>query len=153
MAKRFNGEGNILGNVHFETIGPWPPTGYNSNFFSIISSYSVFTHLHKKAQLLWLEEIARILAPNGLFLTTVHGECLLDVNFPKHKVRNAIKEGIYDRIRDDTLDGIAPNKYYRAVYHTKEYIFNTWSKYFEILEYRERGAGNWQDLIVMRKRK
>jgi SAM-dependent methyltransferase len=139
-------------NVVFDAIGAWPPTRYEENSFSVIISYSILTHLSEKAQHLWLEEIARMLVPNGLFLTTVHGESLLEVMFSKRKIKRAIKKGIFDKIIDNSLKGIAPSDYYRSVFHTKNYIFRTWKKYFDILEYRERGGGNWQDLIVMRKR-
>jgi len=63
-----------------------------------------------------------------------------------------MKRGISDETHDDILDNISPEGYYRATYQTKEYIAQEWSKYFEILEHKEAGALNYQDLIVMRKR-
>ena len=54
-------------------------------------------------------------------------------------------------MQNPALDGIAPEGYYRGVFQTREYTIQEWSKYFEILEYIERGVANYQDLVVMRR--
>jgi hypothetical protein len=61
------------------------------------------------------------------------------------------KDGILE-FADHRLDGIAPDGYYRAVFQSQEYTLREWSGFFEILEYKERGAGNFQDLVVMKRR-
>lgn len=62
-----------------------------------------------------------------------------------------LRNGIIDGTQDSALDGIAPEGYYRGVFQTREYTVRNWSTYFEILEYIERGAANYQDLVVMRR--
>jgi hypothetical protein len=40
---------------------------------------------------------------------------------------------------------------YRDTYQTQSYTREVFGRWFDILEYVERGAGNNQDLIVLRK--
>ena len=58
---------------------------------------------------------------------------------------------IVDGTNDPTLDGVAPQGYYRAVLQARAHTLREFAKYFEIVEYIERGAGNYQDLVVMRR--
>ena len=139
--------------AEFSAISPYPPTSYADSTFDLIISYSVFTHLSREVQFSWLKEMQRILTPGGLFLATVHGEFATAFNFPGKKAKHVLKDGIYEvEVEDGTLDGIAPEGYYRGVFQKKEYTLREWSRYFEILEYKERGANNFQDLVVMRRR-
>jgi hypothetical protein len=92
----------------------------------------------------------RLLLPGGLFLATTHGDfalcfakACLSPEFPS--------PGIEDSQLDATLDGVAPKNYYRGTYQSKDYTVREFGRYFQVLEYIERGAGNFQDLIVLRK--
>ena len=94
----------------------------------------------------------RIISPGGLFLASVHGEFATYFNFPNSTVKDILgKEGTYDGLKDTNLDGIAPEGYYRATLQSQEYTKKVYGKYFEILEYVERGYSNHQDLVVMKK--
>jgi SAM-dependent methyltransferase len=138
--------------AEFSMVPPHPPTAYADQEFDLIISFSVFTHLSREDQFSWLKEMQRILAPGGLFLTTVHGELATQLKFPGKKIKKVLKGGIFDVMDDERLDGIAPKGYYRAVYQTKEYTLKEWSRYFEILEYKEGGVGHYQDVVVMMRR-
>jgi hypothetical protein len=94
----------------------------------------------------------RILAPGGLLLATVHGEFATLLKFPGKNIKEFLKDGIYDVLEDGSLEGVAPGGYYRAVFQTKEYTLKEWSRYFEILEYKEGGVGHYQDVVVMMRR-
>jgi hypothetical protein len=59
--------------------------------------------------------------------------------------------GIHDGTHDTTLDGVVPAGYYRGTFQTREYTLREWGKYFDVLEYRVRGIGNYQDAVVMRR--
>ena len=137
--------------AEFSVVPAYPPTTYADHAFDLIISFSVFTHLSREVQLSWLKEMKRILAPGGLFLATVHGEFATLFNFAGKKINKVLKDGICDVKENGSLDGIAPKGYYRGVFQTKEYTLKEWARFFEILEYKEREAGNYQDLIVMRK--
>lgn len=131
----------------------YPPTLYAGAFFDVIVAYSVFTHLSKDNQNAWLGELQRILAPRGLLLASIHGDFVARFTLRDEKQNQQLKEeGFCDAYEDNNLDGIAPQGQYRGVFQTKEYTLNNWSKYFEILEYKERGSMNFHDLVVMRKR-
>jgi SAM-dependent methyltransferase len=134
----------------FSVINPLPPTEYCSDFFDIIFSYSVFTHLTREVQHAWLSEMQRIIKPGGLFIATTHGDFALQ--FLMQSTSPTIPDdGIIDTILDSTLDEIAPKDYYRATFQTKEYTLREFGKYFNIISYIERGAMNFQDMIIMRK--
>ena len=143
---------NNLKPAEFSAVPPHPPTAYADQEFDLIISFSVFTHLSREDQISWLKEMQRILAPGGLFLTTVHGEFATKLKFPRKEIKEVLKGGIFDGMVDRSLDGIAPKGYYRGVFQTKEYTLKEWARYFEIIEYKEGAGGEYQDLIVMRKR-
>jgi len=135
--------------AEFSVVPSHPPTSYPDEAFDLIISFSVLTHLSNDVQLLWLEEMQRLLAPKGLFLATIHGEFATAVVSPAIDAKRILKEGLYD-VASHSLDGIAPENYYRSTFQTKKYTLTEYSKYFEILEYVERGAMGFQDLIIMR---
>jgi SAM-dependent methyltransferase len=135
----------------FSVINPFPPTHYSDNMFDIIIGYSVFTHLQRDIQLSWLQEMKRIIIPGGLFFASVHGDFATSFA-PSHIEEEVKKNGLSDSSLDPNLNGIAPEGYYRGVYQTKEYTLREFGKYFRIVDYRERGMGNFQDLIIMQKR-
>lgn len=60
--------------VIFTTNNNLPPFNFPDNFFDFVYAASVFTHLTEIYQKEWLQEILRILKPEGLFLFTVHGD-------------------------------------------------------------------------------
>lgn len=137
----------------FSATPLYPPTPYSDQAFDLVTAFSVLTHLSKENQSGWLEEMQRILTPGGLFLATVHGEFAATFRIPGMKARIIFENGIYDELDGGTLDGVAPEGYYRGVFQKREYTMKEYSRYFEVLEYIEGGALNFQDLVVMRKKK
>lgn len=140
-----------LENIEFNTIPPLPPTEYPDNFFDLVIGNSVFTHLTRDVQFLWLEELNRIIKKDGLLLATVHGEYAAFFHF-QDKAKSILKDGIHDRSIDDTLGDIAPKDYYRATFQSQEYTKREFGKYFEVFDYIEKGSLNFQDMVVMRKK-
>jgi SAM-dependent methyltransferase len=133
----------------FRRIEPWPPTPYEDGMFDLVISCSVFTHLTREAQNAWLEEIRRILKPDGLFLATVQGDFAASFAFPAEATKH-LRKGFY-HTDDPALDGVAPQGYYRSTFQTRRYTLWEWSRYFAVLDYVERGVGNYQDLVVMQR--
>lgn len=149
---------------HFQETGPYPPLPFPDAYFELVVAYSVFTHLEREVQKAWLGEMRRVLAPGGLLLATVHGEFAALFAFPDRFPRSfsarvaerlglkkIIAGEIMDGTRDHALDGVAPNDYYRGVHQTENYTVREWSQFLDVVEYREAGVGNFQDLVVLRK--
>ena len=70
--------------------------------------------------------------------------------FPGKSVEDVLKDGIYE-VADEELNGIAPKDYYYGTFQTRKYTLKEWSRYFKILEYKERVASNYQDMVVMKR--
>jgi SAM-dependent methyltransferase len=151
----------------FRPIDPYPPTPYPDDFFDLVIGYSVMTHLRRDVQAQWLKEVARILAPGGLFLASVHGRWAAyfwdsSKRSPVRKFFAKARESLFgppplaadfsDSTLDAALDGIAPEGYYRGVFQSRRYTENEWSRYFEVLEFIEAGMASYQDLVIMRSR-
>lgn len=157
-------EANLPG-ARFTHISPDPPTQYPDSSVDVVCGYSVFTHLSRRDQELWLAELERILVPGGLVLASIHGEFAYllaagrgDLPLARgpasrrrtaHRLRRA---GIVDVGADTRLKGVAPEGYYRATFQHREYTANAWSARFDILDHVDRGLMGTQDLVVMRNR-
>jgi SAM-dependent methyltransferase len=145
-----------------ERIGPWfwvcgkePPLGIASAHADLVYSYSVFTHLTQAAQQLWIDEIARILAPGGYFLFTILSDTAVLALSPYASLgflQLLLTAGIHDESENTQLETInVGGDYYRNVWMTAEYINQHWDKLFEILKI-ERNFHFYQDLVVCRRR-
>ena len=142
---------NLSGN--YSPIDPDPPTKFSNNFFGAIYGISVFTHLDRHYEALWLAELRRIARPGALLLLSVLGGV------------SAVRGGMADRVvaptdgagftdagRNADIDLVTPaSEYYRNVFHLPAYVTSVWGKYFEILSIEEAVIGNTQDLVVARK--
>ncbi len=42
--------------------------------------------------------------------------------------------------------------YYKNVFHSRRYIYERWSRYFEILDVIDAAFAGYQDLVIMRRR-
>ena len=136
----------------FIPCGQFPPLNYKDDQFDLVVSLSVFTHLTKRFQDLWLEEIRRVLEPGGVFLATTHGAFAGRWNFHKPgEFEEVFKTGFYDGLEDKNLGKVAGGDYYRSTFQTYEYTKEYWSQYFEILDYIEGGMNNLQDVYILRK--
>ncbi len=144
--------GENLPKGRFSAIEPYPPTSFTNNMFDVVISYSVFTHLVRDVQESWLKEMKRIMMPGGLFFASCHGDFATSFS-PAHVQKEVAGIGISDSSLDPNLDGIAPTGYYRGVFQSKAYTMKEWGKHFRILDYIDRGMGNFQDLVIMQKEK
>ncbi len=132
----------------FSTNNILPPLNYPDDYFDFIYARSVFTHLSENYQKQWINEIKRILKPNGVFYFTTHGKKTL-VNLTQHEKEIFFKEGILEHNFFDEGD----NKFstYQSFDWTKENLIND----FELL-YFEEGKEKihlTQDVYLIRKNK
>jgi SAM-dependent methyltransferase len=79
-----------------------PPLPCESDAFDCLYCLSVFTHLSREMHSQWIEELSRVVKPDGLIILTTHGDasraCLLsneirDYDQGRLVVRGNIKEG------------------------------------------------------------
>ncbi|MFO0811001.1 MAG: class I SAM-dependent methyltransferase [Gemmataceae bacterium] len=143
--------GSNLRRGQFARVDFTPPTLYPDAHFDAVFGYSVFTHLTREAQHLWLAEIRRILTPGGVFVATVQGPSAAWFVFGD-KSRDMLATGIHDGTVDPGMEAVVGEGAYRSTYQTPEWTRETFGHYFDVLEYAERAIGNNQDLIVLRRR-
>jgi len=143
-----------LGFGNFSTNNKIPPLKFSNDFFDLIYCISVFTHLDENEQFKWLDEMYRILKPNGYLLISFSGF----ENMPDQKELEISKnDGILKKgfvflknksffkriLLGDNAMGLA--------YHTKNYVLEHYSKIFKIIKYVNRGINNHQNLLVLQK--
>jgi SAM-dependent methyltransferase len=136
----------------FSTNEPLPPTRYASEYFDVIYSISLFTHLDEPLQNLWLAELARILKPGGTLLTTVHGAFVRECCTPD-ELRELNLSGIVFRVARKgrfKLDGLPD--FYQTTFHTPEYVARVWHGFFEVVDHVPGWLGQHQDLVILRRR-
>ena len=136
----------------FTAIHSRPPTPFPQDFFGVIYGISVFTHLTQEYETLWLAELHRIARPGALlFLSVLGNVAAARENLLEQIVSD--EEGFVDLGRNPGIDAVTQGSdYYRNVFHRRDYISRAWGKYFEILSIAEGIVGNYQDLVVARKR-
>lgn len=140
-------QSNLPG-YQFEHVDSDPPTSLPDGYFDLIYAISVFTHLNEEMKFSWLSEIERLLAPNGIFVASLHGDYHRAL-----KGRNIDMEQGY-RFVDSKRKWFKPDglpEFYQDAQHTKTYVFERWSQYFRIVDYVERGIADYHDAVILAK--
>jgi SAM-dependent methyltransferase len=132
----------------FEIAGDDPPLRYPDARFDLVLAVSVFSHLPAERQLAWLAELRRVLKPGGLLVASVHGEALL-LGPEQAETLAALRREGFLFVPAPPTPGLPD--YYRTAYHTRGYLQREWSRYFEVLDFLERGVNNQQDALVCRR--
>lgn len=138
---------SLGGIARFVSCETTPPLPFDDGCFNLVYAVSVFTHLPQKLQFIWLEEIRRVLSPGGFVLISTHGPALLSKYDP-----SAVQEFLDQGFHFQTLSRAKGLPcYYQTSYHSKEYISENWSSFFEIVGIVQRGVLHHQDLVIMRR--
>jgi SAM-dependent methyltransferase len=137
----------------FEQVPLRPPTAFEDGAFDLVLGLSVMTHLQERDQWLWLGELQRVVRPGGFAFLSVKGPTQFAYNrFPPHIYRLIQDRGYLDLWRDGALDGVIGDpEYYRSAMHSRAYITERWSRYFEVVAIVDAIAG-LQDFVVLRRR-
>jgi 2-polyprenyl-3-methyl-5-hydroxy-6-metoxy-1,4-benzoquinol methylase len=143
---------NLVGG-RFETIPLMPKTQFRDEEFDLALGCSVFTHLKEEVQFAWLDELRRIIRPGGYAFTSVRGPTYFVYHpFPPHLYRKVQEVGFLDLSVDPALQTVIEDtEYYRAVFHSRDYICDRWSDYFEVVAFFDAIAA-LQDFVVLRRR-
>lgn len=123
---------------------------FNTAEIDLLYGISVMTHLTEHHQNLWLNEIARVVRPGGCVILTTHGEFAYYRHSRMLATAFVERFGIFD-LTPDAAIGADKDTYYRATFHSREYIKKYWSKNFEILDVIPVANAFHQDFIVMRR--
>ncbi len=111
-----------------------PPLPFESGEFDLIYSFSVFSHLDEDIEALWLEELARIGKPRAGYLLTIHGDWFIEATLPQSERSVVSQQGFLSKkVHARTDDSLDFPKYYESSYHTSKYIYDNWSRWFEII--------------------
>jgi SAM-dependent methyltransferase len=152
--------------LELAVIGFEPPLPFEPGEFDLVYSISVLSHLDEREQDGWLAELARVLAPGGVALISVHGPSAFEAFRvgetrtawcpPEAFAREALAEEElafvpYERSRWNRgeLPGVAAA--YGLTFHGHGYVRARWPAWLEVLDVRERAISGWQDLVVCRR--
>jgi len=145
---------NLPDPMRFRQNGLLPPLPYQTGEFDLVYLVSVFTHLSLEAQKLWLSEIKRILAPNGILLATLHGDIYIQLSQPA-KYNDFQQQGYLEVVHRNEDEG--SNNY--AAYHGLEFAEELFHD-FDLIGYYPRGnmetqvlfpVAAFQDVYVFKK--
>jgi SAM-dependent methyltransferase len=131
--------------AEFKTNQLTPPLKYTDEFFDLIYSISVFTHLSEHVQKEWMRELNRVLKKNGFVLITVHGEWRINDLNCEEKSRFRAGEMV---VKCEQYEG----SNVCAAYHPEAYIRNKLAQGFEVVDFMPTGAIDvGQDVYLFRK--
>ena len=139
-----------LGFAEFQVNGAAPPLTSPGDSFDLVYALSVFTHLAEALQLQWLRELHRITKSKGVVLLSVHGSYYWDAMDPE-AVEDVRRKGVLFQRGPAALQGLFPD-WYQNAYHTREYVYSTFARYFDVAAYIPQGLDGGQDLVVLQKR-
>lgn len=130
------------------------------NSVSVISAYSVFTHI-EALETAWLMELNRILQPGGIAWITVHSELTLHEMDPNWPLWNPIMLHPEAATKLDAQRNFAGDRlilrwrsdisYSSNIFYKLDYLKQSWGRIFEIVEVRRRFPA-FQDVLILRKR-
>ena len=156
---------SVLDKVDVKVSNFKPPLPYEDEFFEVVYSISVWTHLTEKDQISWLEEMRRIIKPGGFLIFSTGGWTSIESR-KKQGIKSwqqITKEDFESAgilyFESETLNHSGHKKKYfpgitssyGQTSNTKEYIKQKWSTNFDVLSHREN-ALKVQDLCTFRRR-
>jgi SAM-dependent methyltransferase len=144
--------------VHFDVNRLVPPLRYERESFDLVYLCSVFTHLSLQSQFIWLNELKRILRPDGLLVITLHGLNFLDQI--RRDRPHVFDSWIRDRYCEENLDARSEGSNGCGTLHLPDFayhkLFSGWNVvgYYpggRIANHRMEGQfQHLQDVYVLR---
>ena len=142
-------------------VGELPGLPIADNSLDLVCAYSVFTHIDQQ-ETGWLLELHRVLRPGGMAYLTVHNDdtwaamrkidpsnrliksMLMTPEFSIEQLQNPIPQG-------KTVFHFADTGPYRSqVFHSDDYLRQSWGRFFRILEIQPLGHYN-QSVVLLTK--
>lgn len=134
--------------VRLGVNSPEPPLDYPDAAFDVVFGVSVVTHLDEGLQNLWLREMSRILAPDGVLILTIHGDTAAQQGLPEVE-RSVLDEAgfLYLRAEDATVSTLPD--FYQVAYHTRDYVRRHWGRHFAVHGFVSGGPFYRQEAVVL----
>lgn len=142
-------------------VGERPGLPIADDTLDLVCAYSVFTHIDEQ-ELSWLRELMRILRPGGLAYLTVHNDAtwqaLAAAGESSRLLNSMIRSPGFD-VADlqkpipagKTVFHFADSGPYRSqVFHSDDYLNQTWGREFRILEILPR-RHQLQSVVLLQK--
>ena len=159
---------------NFSVCQAMPPLGFQDSSMSLISAYSVFSHLSEIAFIAWLREFDRILKPGGIVAFTTRNQGFFDYCMSLSSRQNELSgyqlalatavggdanlrqrysagEFVFVSGRGVSGGGSMNESFYREAFIPRTYVENHLAGEFEILDYKPIGQMYDQALFVLRK--
>jgi SAM-dependent methyltransferase len=132
--------------AEFRLNGLAPPLPYGAGEFDFVYAISVFTHLTEELQLVWMNELDRVLAPGGALVLTTKGRSRLDSLDEEERERFERGELVVQSAR-------YAGRNLCAAYHPERYVHEQLRNGLRVLDFvpAERGAAQTQDVILLQK--
>ena len=139
-----------LPGIDFRINALEPPLPFAEKSFDLVYAISVFTHIPLAWQHRWLEELRRVLRPEGYLLCTVLGSSFVDQMLTAQDRAKLKQTGAL------TLDSNHPQASYSTqelgswdVFQTRERVHEAFGAVFRICGYTNVAVG--QDMLILRR--
>ena len=130
--------------------GVRPPLPFADESFDLVYAVSVFTGLEETDQLVWMNELARVVRPDGAIIVTFHGRSGIEYlhGHPLHdEVAPSFEAGRLASLRPAPARD-AP----LATYHPEGYVRNVLAGDLDVVDYSPGGALDVkQDAVLFRR--
>jgi SAM-dependent methyltransferase len=131
-----------LSHARFTVNGPMPPLPYETASFDLVYAFSVFTHFTEPMQFAWIQEMARVIRPDGHLIISVHG--------PTWSTALAATEcETFNRGQLVVRYASVAGTNLCAAFHPMPFIHQMTQPHFELLELHSQHGD--QDLLLMRR--
>ncbi|MEH2235907.1 class I SAM-dependent methyltransferase [Nostoc sp.] len=141
---------NLIAENAFTEVSPQAPTPYLDEQFDLIFGISVFSHLNEHNQFIWLQELHRLLKPNGFLVISILGtQAISKMQSPL--CLDILEKGFVFFCSEHKIGEIIDDQsYYGTAFHTIDYVMENWTKYFSLYQYTQSFLGH-QDLVILKK--
>lgn len=138
--------------VEFHVNDVEPPLRFaDDDSFDLVTAASVFTHIPLHLQRSWLEEMRRVMRPDGYFLCTVAGAHHIDVQLSPELRQRLRREGQVTLSPEDPGVSFATKAAGSwDVFQTREEVLRSFGSVFDVLHYGA-SEGAAQDTLVLHK--
>jgi SAM-dependent methyltransferase len=140
----------------FATTTTAPHLPFEDNYFDLVYSLSVFTHISDLADA-WFLELLRVVRPGGYVYATVHDEHTLELLLGRHRDTHSDFAELVLEFDKETATLSGDWTYFAIladpaaqVFYNSSYLVSKWSQFAECLAV-EREVAVYQTALVFRK--